>query len=462
MSLRERAQFAARNILVNSMRASAVTASSNRSGVVVVHDDAPCRLSQVIIQGYRDFLEGTEEGRQFRGHFMPFSGADFLSTDPNAAASSVLNVAAENGTVVLVQNHAFQNQTRTYRLRLPLMERQLRVVEHPHLVFASTPVDIVGCESAESKSSSSSASVDLLLDQMCASYVESCAVSPDATDREARRIGAGIDAARTVKVVSRASDCAPLVYSGPMERCLYNTGKFWLDGAAIECGGSENSNPKSADLGCALRVPAGGFPFGEVISESVVLSDVSGEADIFAFPNTRRTMSCMRAVNNGSNGGGGGVPDSFRIKIEHGRIVDVDSKKAPREFVDLLNIVKEAEQQVLVRELGIGLNRALGRNNLLGDVTSFERQFGCHLSVGGRHPLFPKRPESRIREARETRKAWMSERGGAAVAELEALPELQKFDFMSRRGGKFHLDIFIDAARIEDGSTGATIVDFDA
>ena len=165
--IKDRARFAAENILTKSIRAIHPSSNSNstttqtthqlqatkkwptprgKHGVVVVHDAQPNALAQYLLNGYKDFFESTQQGKDFNGTLTEFNGQDFLSSDNN---NGIADLVCPGGAVILIQNHAFQNQTNTYRLRLPLMEMGLRVVEHPHLVYVTTPPHL-----ASSKSSS--------------------------------------------------------------------------------------------------------------------------------------------------------------------------------------------------------------------------------------------------------------------------------------------------------------------
>ena len=64
-----------------------------------------------------------------------------------------------------------------------------------------------------------------------------------------------------------------------------------------------------------------------------------------------------------------------------------------------------------MREFCLGINPAMDKYRMINDVTAFERQTGLHLSLGAKHGLYPK-------------------------------PGL------SRKKGRYHVDIFIDAEKI--------------
>lgn len=99
------------------------------------------------------------------------------------------------------------------------------------------------------------------------------------------------------------------------------------------------------------------------------------------------------------------------------------SSNTPPEVLELLDLVRTVDKEAYIRELGIGVNPHLGRDALLSDVTAFERQWGVHVSLGKRHPLFVKK-----------------------AASCRVGPALR------RKDGVFHIDLFLDAARIEVGS----------
>jgi hypothetical protein len=122
-------------------------------------------------------------------------------------------------------------------------------------------------------------------------------------------------------------------------------------------------------------------------------------------------------------------PTPFTITIEKGVVTQV-SDGTPAEFLDLLSLVRQVEGDCYVRELGIGLNPYVGLTHVVSDVTTFERQWGIHLSLGQRHPLFVKQ------------RARCNTDGSVATGVHVAGPVLK------RKAGKYHIDVFIDAAQL--------------
>jgi hypothetical protein len=139
----------------------------------------------------------------------------------------------------------------------------------------------------------------------------------------------------------------------------------------------------------------GQFPIGEVFTEPADLRSVNGAATLFAFGDTDFSVR---------------VPDRpFTILIEGGLVVS--SPDAPADFRAVLEEIHNREGAVAVRELGFGLNRAFTRERRVTDIGSYERMCGIHLSLGAKHLQY------------------------------------KKPDFPKKQG--FHVDVFVDAKRVE-------------
>jgi leucyl aminopeptidase (aminopeptidase T) len=151
-----------------------------------------------------------------------------------------------------------------------------------------------------------------------------------------------------LRVISKNG--SELVYRGPFEPAKKNSGDYR---------GMENIG--------------GTFPIGEVFSELVDLSGVSGTASIFAYGG----MDFRTRI----------VPP-FQIRVEQGLVVEAEAS-APEEFHEILAMVKANEQPCL-RELGLGLNKAFSKERPVSDITTFERQVGVHVSLGEKHTIYKK------------------------------------------------------------------------
>jgi len=144
-----------------------------------------------------------------------------------------------------------------------------------------------------------------------------------------------------------------------------------------------------------MKNVGGQFPIGEVFTEPKEISGVNGSVKFFAFGDTNFRVNVPKKA--------------FTVKIEGGQLLDCPD--APEAFQNVLEAIREVEGVVWVRELGFGLNRAFNRNRHVSDIGTYERMCGIHLSLGAKHlqykkPAFPKK-------------------------------------------GGFHVDVFVDAQRVE-------------
>jgi aminopeptidase len=138
------------------------------------------------------------------------------------------------------------------------------------------------------------------------------------------------------------------------------------------------------------------FPIGEVFTEARDLTLLSGTVDLFAYADPQFCVSW---------------PDRpIRLVIQGGQVVQVENETP--DFAAILDRIREDEQVVWVREIGLGLNRAFSSRNRVRDAATYERVQGMHLSLGAKHSVYPK-------------------------------PGL------SRRQARHHVDVFVDLASFE-------------
>jgi aminopeptidase len=124
----------------------------------------------------------------------------------------------------------------------------------------------------------------------------------------------------------------------------------------------------------------GTFPIGEVFTEAVNLSSVSGRCLIESFP--REDFSVEHCV-------------PFELIIEDGRVLPTDH--FPIEFQKIYDYIVEFEWEVRVRELGMGINPAITTATPLSDINFYERKTWVHLSLGKKHGIYGKKlPKTEI------------------------------------------------------------------
>lgn len=116
------------------------------------------------------------------------------------------------------------------------------------------------------------------------------------------------------------------------------------------------------------------FPIGETFTEAKVLDNVNGRCLVDTYP--REDFSIE-------------ICEPFELVIEHGRVLP--SPHFPPGFQKLYDWVIQYEWEMLVRELGFGLNPAPSTATPLRDINYHERKVGVHLSLGKKHGIFGKK-----------------------------------------------------------------------
>lgn len=147
-----------------------------------------------------------------------------------------------------------------------------------------------------------------------------------------------------------------LYLSGPFENAMHNVGEY-----------SDRKNF------------GGQFPIGEVFTEAKSLESVHGRVRIFAYGNMD---FCVVAPT---------LP--ITLIVQAGRVVGTENSTS--EFDGILDSIRAAENEIWVRELGFGLNKAFTRERRVTDIGTYERMCGIHFSLGAKHPAYPKPQFSR-------------------------------------------------------------------
>jgi aminopeptidase len=171
------------------------------------------------------------------------------------------------------------------------------------------------------------------------------------------RLKRRIDGARGAVVDSGAG--ALLVYESAFEPAKLNIGDY-----------------------STLKNVGGQFPIGEVFTEPKELERVQGRARIFAFGDTDFRVNTPATP--------------ITLVIERGRVRDViDATPA---FDRVVAQIK-SDEEIWVRELGFGMNRAFSRDRRVSDVGTYERMCGIHLSLGAKHAIYDK-PQLKRKEGK--------------------------------------------------------------
>lgn len=243
---------------------------------------------------------------------------DFDASTPDAVRAAI-DALAPKDLVVLVQSSSFR--LNEFRFRLELFNRELAVIEHPHLGRMSEAEYEV--------------------------YIDTLAYDAAYYQKTGRKLKELIDSAKRIVL---QGDGAELVYETPFEDAKLNIGDY-----------------------TGMKNTGGQFPIGEVFTEPKDIASVNGWVKLFAFGDADFHVI---------------VPEEpVLVRIERGVLVEAPG--APESFVKVLDQIK-ADEEVWVRELGFGMNRALTRERRLTDIGSYERMCGIHLSLGQKHTIYAK------------------------------------------------------------------------
>lgn len=199
-------------------------------------------------------------------------------------------------------------------------------------------------------------------------YIDSLAYDAEYYQRVGKKLKELIDKAKRIIVSCKDTE---LIYDTPLEDAKLNIGDY-----------------------TGMKNRGGQFPIGEVFTEPKDVFQVNGMAKLFGYADANFHVI---------------VPDEpVLVRIEKG--VLVEAINPPESFVKVLDQIK-ADEEVWVRELGFGMNRALTRDRRLTDIGSYERMCGIHLSLGQKHTIYAK----------------------------EGMP---------KRSSKYHVDVFVDVEKV--------------
>ncbi len=142
-----------------------------------------------------------------------------------------------------------------------------------------------------------------------------------------------------------------LVFDGPLEPAKLNIGDY--------------SDMKNV---------GGQFPIGEVFTEAQKLESVNGRVRIFAFADSEFRVNKPKTP--------------LTLVITEGRVTDAINSTP--EFDQVLANIRKDENEVWLRELGFGMNRAFTPERTVSDIGTYERMCGIHLSLGSKHGVYKK------------------------------------------------------------------------
>lgn len=178
-------------------------------------------------------------------------------------------------------------------------------------------------------------------------YIDSLAYDRDYYRGVGSELKKRIDAAKEIIV---RCDGTELRYEGPFEDAKLNVGDY-----------------------TGMRNIGGQFPIGEVFTEPADFSKVNGTVKLFGYAD-----AAFHVIS---------PPEPVLCRIENGILVEAIDP--PETFTRVMDQIR-ADEQLWVRELGFGMNRAMTRERRLTDIGSYERMCGIHLSLGQKHTVYTK------------------------------------------------------------------------
>lgn len=182
----------------------------------------------------------------------------------------------------------------------------------------------------------------------CDYYIESLAYDADYYRNIGHALKKQIDNAQRAIVDSNGE---LLIFDSPLEPAKLNIGDY-----------------------TEMKNIGGQFPIGEVFTEAKRLESVNGRVRIFAFADTEFRVNKPKKP--------------MTLVITEGRVTDVINSTP--EFDQVLANIRTDENEVWLRELGFGMNRAFTPERTVSDIGTYERMCGIHLSIGSKHGVYKK------------------------------------------------------------------------
>lgn len=275
--------------------------------------DTQSELSQILKDAY--FQAISEIGNSVDTY-------DFFKFDENHLIEDIDEHYVKNDVIIMLQSSSYR--VSKFRWRNELCQKGLKVLEHAQLRRIK-PEEL-----------------DTFLDSMKYDYPHQKEICDYLEEK--------INKSNKIDIISENGSKAQ--YLGPMDKCVRNIGEF------------ENQTNWGSR-----------FPIGELITESLDLSTLNGEIEVYAYPNLDQETK---------------FTPPFTCKIENGFLTSHNGEKEFDEIYKLIQ-TEHPEGKVYVRELGIGLNRFIKRENKISDPISYERQEGLHFSLGMKHGIYAKK-----------------------------------------------------------------------
>jgi aminopeptidase len=296
-----------------------------RQRLFILYDNR-VELARILSKGYENYLHQHYSGDRSSNYtFLDFHSA---SADEILRQLSALT---PKDCVVLVQSQQFR--LNDYRIRIELFKRGISTVEHVHL--------------------------NIIPQREYPQYINALAFNPnkEKTRELAVSLKTRLDQAK--KIVVESGESSKLVYSAGLQEAKLNIGDYSANMSGV----------------------GGNYPIGEVFTESRILEQAQGTVTLFGHPNLTKQLTLLDRSK------------PLELSVNKGLIVfdekqNIMPKNCTEEFKKLLSLISSGEGEIVLREFGLGLNRAMSYDLPVADIFAFERQYGMHISLGKKHNIY--------------------------------------------------------------------------
>jgi hypothetical protein len=307
---------AARSNLLDSITLALGHTSDH--GALLVYDEQS-RLATLLAEGYRALLPDA-------------IALNFDQATPEEIRQAV-DALAPKDLVVFVQSTRFR--LNKFRFRIELFNRDLKVIEHPHLAQ--------------------------IRESELATYIDALAYDPAYYRAVGPALKKRLDRARRITVVCEGTE---LIYDSPLENAKLNIGDY-----------------------SGMKNVGGQFPIGEVFTEPKDLDRVNGTIKLFAFGDTDFSVHgtgkpFSAVIEKGLLTGAPDAPKTFHVVLDQIRAEEGTIRL--RELGFGLNRAMTRERRVSdigAYERMLGLHLSLGAKHAVYTKPGFPKKSRFHVDV---------------------------------------------------------------------------------
>ena len=309
---------------------SEIAETNLRDTVTIALDHRPDKPAMVVYDG--ESLLSKLLADAYRKILPDAAVLRFDLSDPEAIFKTI-DTLSPGDLVVLIQSTSFRLSK--FRIRIELFNRQLKVIEHPHLAR--------------------------IKEKEYETYLESLAYDPSYYRTVGPWLQEKITRASRIRILGEGSE---LIYDSAFEDPKLNIGFYE-----------------------GMKNIGGQFPIGELFTEPKEIQKVNGTAKLFAFGNPDFSVNIPEEpftvnIKEGVLTGGPDAPEAFQAVLEE--IRSRETKVWVRELGFGLNRALSREKRVTdigTYERMCGIHLSLGAKHLTYKKPDFPKKQGFHVDV---------------------------------------------------------------------------------